>query len=136
MPRRWVYCFQPRFAELVASGAKRQTIRGERKDGLSPAPGDVLSLRAWVGLPYRSKQRLLRSEEVCVAVGTVEIGENFAKMDTPFDKEWYEQSMKNPAGGCEFEYLARADGFASFEEMRAWFREQHGLPFRGVLIRW
>lgn len=126
MPRRWVYCFQPRFADLVASGVKRQTIRGERKDGLSPALGDVLSLRAWLGRPRASKQRLLRPECPCVAIFGVIIDDKFGM--NLYDGE---------AGfATDADQIARADGFGSFIEMKMWFREQHGLPFRGVLIQW
>jgi hypothetical protein len=32
--------------------------------------------------------------------------------------------------------FAMADGFTGWEQMREWFRDTHGLPFSGVLIRW
>jgi uncharacterized protein YqfB (UPF0267 family) len=54
--------FQPRFARLVESGAKTQTIRVKSKAKHPrplPKPGDFLSLREWEGKPYRSKQRKL-----------------------------------------------------------------------------
>ena len=36
----------------------------------------------------------------------------------------------------EKELLAIADSFASWEEMQAWFCDQHGLPFYSNLIQW
>ena len=32
--------------------------------------------------------------------------------------------------------FARMDGFSDWADMRAWFDETHGLPFRGQLITW
>lgn len=61
-PRHFVRLFQPRFAALVESGAKCQTVRPVPKR--MPRPGDTLSLRCWVGAPYRSKQRVLREAVV------------------------------------------------------------------------
>lgn len=132
MSRRWVYTFQPRFAELVASGAKRQTIRGRRKDGLSPALGDVLSLRAWVGRPRASKQRLLRPECPCVAIAPIIIHEDRIELMAPFSV-WglFDFTLTEI-----YEEIAKRDGFAGFADMLAWFREVHGLPFAGTLIRW
>ena len=124
MSRRWVYCFQERFADLVADGTKRQTIRGVRKDGRSPALGDTLSLRTWLGRPRASGQRLLRPECPCVGVGSVWINEGGVSVDG------YIMDLG------ERNELAKSDGFRDYEEMHEWFREQHRLPFRGVLIRW
>lgn len=74
-----VLLFQPRFANLVAAGTKRQTIRPTRK--IPIVRGDDLSLRQWQGLPYRSKQvelarglclgRALSLERTLVEVGPV-----------------------------------------------------------------
>lgn len=125
MSRRWVYTFQPRFHEGVTNGSKRTTIRGIRKDGFSPAPGDLLSLRAWLGRPRASKQRLLRPECPCVAVQTItitragiRIGKGVARFKPDEDA------------------IAKADGFKDGDDMLAWFRETHGLPFQGILIQW
>ena len=32
--------------------------------------------------------------------------------------------------------FARADGFANWNEMREWFKAEHGLPFDGVVLYW
>jgi hypothetical protein len=77
----------------------------------------MLSLRAWDGAPYRSKQQVLR-EVRCVAVDRITIDLYFAD-----DAE------------------ARRDGFADAEEMLDWFLDHHGLPsptepFVGDRISW
>ncbi|MGH8017023.1 MAG: ASCH domain-containing protein [Opitutaceae bacterium] len=110
--------FKPRFATLVELGAKKQTVRPTplRK----PKPGDRISLRQWSGKPYRSKQVTLR-EATVVAVEPCEITTTSVRVG-PFDE--------SP------EMFARADGFASWDDMRQWFEREHGLPFQGILIGW
>lgn len=125
--------FQPRFAPKVEDGTKRQTIRPERKDGRTTKIGDELSLRSWIGKPYRSKQRLLLPVKTCSDCADVSMQEE------PF-----------PGGGVYFvlkvagqkqsipgvEEIAKADGFKDGFEMWKWFKDTHGLPFKGEIIRW
>lgn len=110
-----VRLFQPRFAPLVESGAKRQTIRPT--PNRMPKVGDAISLREWCGKPYRSRQRLLRAS----VITRVE----------PFDLD--AMRLDEPTKRDAF---ARADGFADWPDMLAWFVQTHGLPFRGILIAW
>jgi hypothetical protein len=118
--------FKPQFAPLVEQGTKLQTMRPTPKR--MPQPGDQISLRAWTGKPYRSKQRELRSATI-TRVSTVRIEhDRIAINDVPFGNwnlgaEW----MRD---------FARADGFDSWESLAAWFDHEHGLPFDGVLIQW
>jgi hypothetical protein len=111
-----VIMFQPRFAAKVKDGSKRQTIRPIPKREIKP--GMILSLRQWSGTPYRSKQIILR-EDSCLSTEAIEIKE---------------------AGGNAFymnmDAFALADGFDCWENMKDWFRKTHGLPFRGLLIKW
>jgi hypothetical protein len=118
-----VRMFKPQFAPLVEAGTKRQTIRPEPKR--MPREGAPISLRAWLGAPYRSKQRVLK-EATVTEVRTV-------KMDAAGVCLYDGFAGYAPA---DIEQFARADGFASWAEMRDWFQTQHGLPFRGVLIKW
>ena len=116
--------FQTQFAERVASGAKRQTIRAFRKDKRDPKVGQTL----YHFTRMRTKQCRRLGEAVCT----------YAKPLT--------LSLAGEVGGgqvvavCGAPYtsaeLARRDGFASIDEMFAWFQRTHGLPFRGLLIRW
>lgn len=114
-----VIMFQSRFASKVKDGSKPHTIRLPRKRPIKV--GEKLSLREWIGKPYRSKQRVLR-EAICRSVAEFHISETGAShmIGAPFN----------------FEELARNDGFRSYNEMIEWFKSTHGLPFDGVLIGW
>lgn len=122
-PRRQVILFQPRFADLVESGAKPHTIRPVRKRPIHV--GDTLDLRAWSGLPYRSKQRKLRVA-ICTAVTSIEVDR--LKGLVWRDRELLERGVADA--------LARRDGFRDRGDMADWFESMHGLPFHGVLIEW
>jgi hypothetical protein len=118
-----VRMFKPQFAALVESGTKRQTVRPKPKR--IPKPGQPISLRTWTGLPYRSKQRVLREATVTrVDPVTMALGPAH-------------QLLLSVGGGTVDEAaFARADGFQSIEEMRDWFKNTHGLPFEGIVIHW
>lgn len=118
MKRRHVILFQPRFARLVESGVKHQTIRPRRMREIRD--GDILDLREWLGAPYRSKQRLIL-QAACAGIQRCEINSQGVVL---LDGE------RAPKG------FARRDGFHSHCQMVAWFAAQHGLPFHGQLIRW
>lgn len=105
-----VIMFNPQFHGPVRRGEKCQTIRPPRKRPIRP--GDQLSLRAWIGQPYRSKQRELRAA-VCLCVDRATIAVDFAD-----DAE------------------AQRDGFPGAPEMRRWFEDHHDLPFTGERITW
>ena len=113
--------FKPQFAPLVESGEKLQTIRPTPKR--MPKAGDYISLREWSGLPYRSKQRVLR-EAVITEVLPVRMNA-FAIM------------VNNCVllGIQEWAFV-KADGFNATQDLLDWFSETHGLPFEGILIKW
>lgn len=113
-----VRMFKPQFAPLVESGVKCQTVRPIPKR--MPKPGDRISLRMWVGNPYRSKQRVLRAATIS-EVWMVDITETGIAVN----------SIAEP---CDA--FAVADGFRDFFELRDWFKATHGLPFEGVVIKW
>jgi hypothetical protein len=122
--------FQARFANDVAAGRKRMTMRRSRADGRDPKAGDTLKL--WTGLRTTNTRKL--GEFVCVSAVKVEMDEA--------GLVWID---KGPIGGHhglyllsigEMDELARADGFHDSDEMLAWFQKTHSLPFRGVLLRW
>ncbi len=114
----FVRMFKPQFASMVEAGTKLQTVRPTPKR--MPKAGDKISLRCWEGKPYRSKQRILR-EAIIKRVDLCEITESNVFISwTLMDREPF----------------ALKDGFASWQELREWFRSTHGLPFVGVLISW
>jgi len=116
-----VKMFKPQFAPLVEAGTKTQTVRPMPKRFIRA--GDPISLRAWVGKPYRSKQRVLR-EAVVTESRAVLITNVGIIMDGDYLGE--EATLK----------FVKADGFGSWNEMRDWFSSTHGLPFPGLLIQW
>ena len=117
--------FQAKFAPLVESGEKRQTIRKLRKDGRDPKPGDRLYL--YTGMRTKACRKL--GEVKCKKVYPIKL---------------YVRSRYGPLGRvvsmigspCGVTRLARLDGFKSAAAMFDWFEKTHGLPFEGLLIRW
>lgn len=117
--------FQRRFAALVESGEKRQTIRAYRKDGRDPKPGDRLYL--YTGM--RTKECRKLGEATCSAV------EPFDLFVTPSGGLFWLLGHEAMTGE-ECDDLARRDGFVGSFELMGWFEKTHGLPFEGLLIRW
>jgi hypothetical protein len=108
--------FKPQFAAMVKAGTKRQTIRPVPKR--MPKVGDLESWRQWSGRPYNSPQIELARVRL-ISVTAIKIYASHIDAWT----------------GVGIEDFARADGFESFAEMAIWFQREHGLPFRGILIK-
>jgi len=125
VPPRHVIMFQSRFAFAVMRGSKPHTIRPKRVRKIRVS--DVLDLRAWLGKPYRSKQRKLR-EAYCTRVMPVSI--RFSR------GSFFVRVAKRLLAPSEVLALAQRDGFGDGIEMLLWFEQTHGLPFAGQLIEW
>lgn len=117
-----VILFQDRFADLVRCGHKRQTIRKTARC----KPGEYLSLRRWTGKPYRSKQEHLLTAQ-CRRVIPVTITEEGIVCQDYLGRFEYDY----PKGAMAFK-----DGFNGWPGMRDWFKNTHGLPFKGWIITW
>jgi hypothetical protein len=116
----------PEFADRVERGEKTQTIRAYRKDGRDPKVGDRLYF--WTGLRQRKKKARKLGEGIVESVTPIEIrkrriwvGRGIRKTCLMLHEAWH---------------VALRDGFDSPEAMTAWFDRVHGLPFRGLVIRW
>ena len=107
--------FAPQFALQVEAGTKLQTVRS--KPTRMPRPGDQISLRAWTGKPYRSKQRVL-GESILTKVDV---------FDLDAMRLWNHRDR---------DAFARADGFCDWPEMLNWFIREHGYPFTGIVMHW
>ena len=116
------YNFQAKFADAVASGEKRQTIRAPRKDNRHAKAGDKLQL--YTGMRTKSCRKL--RDAVCHDSCVIRL---------EHDKAWT-FGPQELFMGDDLEHLARSDGFACWAEMRDWFDNTHGLPFTGQMIRW
>jgi len=113
--------FQSKFEEMIQSGRKYHTIRPKRKIPLRP--GQVLSLRVWTGLPYRSKQREIHTSSVKKVLPVVIDSERII-----LDGVLLNQTQA--------EELAWHDGFSTLSALLLWFTTYHGLPFFGEIIYW
>lgn len=122
--------FQARFADDVANGTKRQSVRAHRKDGRSHCRvGDTLKL--YTGM--RTKSCRLLGEATVTHVAPVKIEATHMKIDdyrlpsTLWHRDQAQQTDNE---------FAEADGFSCFMDMAEWFHATHGLPFEGVVISW
>lgn len=123
--------FKPQFAPLVKAGTKRQTIRPMPKR--MPKAGDVESWRQWSALPYRSPQielaqvKLTEVQSIVIHRDGIETCPGTLRVT--FFGEW------SAARRDFLKATALLDGFEGWEQMRDWFKKEHGLPFEGILIR-
>jgi len=111
--------YKARFAPLVESGQKRQTIRARRKREFKI--GD--RLYHYTGMRTKACRKLLENE-CCQA------------LDIMIDGVVVVIDHGIPLDADQRHMLARADGFKSYAEMEKWFGETHGFPFSGQLIAW
>ena len=114
--------FQRRFAPLIKSGEKRQTIRAPRKHPVKA--GQTLHL--FTGMRQKGCEQLGKS--ICTSAREI-ILSSFGD-----DRR---VGLLDPYLHCvDGEEIAKADGFQSEKEMFDWFEKVHGLPFKGSLIKW
>ena len=115
--------FDPRFADSIESGEKRQTIRRNREC----VAGETLQL-------YATERKL--ADAVCTRIRPVWICETHMRIDG----EWLQAGTSIAALGDVGEYdndFARRDGFGGFLEMVRWLKTTYvTLPFNGFVIEW
>lgn len=120
------YSFQKRFAEPILDGTKCQTIRAPRKR--HARPGEELQL--YTGM--RTTHCRLIKRVRCIYVSEITI-----LFD---DQDEEHEGIIVP--GCDLsvglEGFARRDGFESWADLKAFWREHHpGVnEFHGFVIRW
>lgn len=127
------YSFKAQFEEPIATGAKTQTVRGNR--ARHARPGEALQL--YVAMRTRHCRKILTPDPVCIDVRDIEIVFDWnIGLIARIDIEGVRLSA------AEMLAFAIADGFGSdfgsplFHMGRFW-RDNHGLePFSGVVIRW
>jgi len=110
--------FRKRFAEMVESGIKQQTIRRERKHPIKV--GDLLYLYTGMRTKYCRKI----GEAVCKSMESITIDREGIKLGKCY------------LTGQQQHDVAWADGFRHLYEFVDWFNKLYGLPFKGVLIEW
>jgi hypothetical protein len=117
-----LFNFQKQFAPDVESGEKRQTIRARRKN--RPQVGQTAYL--YTGARTKAcrklgEEKIVRVVPVLISNDGLAIGAS--ALGVKFEKQ-------------ELDTFAKNDGFQSWESMRDWFKNTHGLPFPGDLIQW
>lgn len=113
--------FKKEFANDVEHGIKRQTVRKLRKDGRNPKVGDKLYL--YTGLRTKSARKL--KETICKNVKQITIEENY-KIIVGLNELTHDQ----------VDHFAKQDGFKDTESFFNFFKDNHGLPFYGLLFTW
>lgn len=113
------YNFSPRFAALVKSGKKRQTIRRT----LRIAPGDAI--QAYIGQRTKNCQKLLTKDPICKAVHGVKLCPTGVFLDG------------EPLTLHDAQAFAHRDGFIDLQEMLDWFFGKYEITeFHGFVITW
>lgn len=140
------YSFKKRFVEPIRTGLlvvdawgvdarwvpKRQTIRKDRKR--HARPGEVVQLYC----AQRTRQCFKIGEARCLSVQPIAI--HFRRHRRRDWVEitlapWTREKIDRPS---QLNTFAQADGFASWEHLRDFWREEHpGVEdFEGVIIKW
>lgn len=115
------YNFKARFAPLVASGKKTQTIRAPRsKKSPHAHPGDVLQL--YTGMRTKGARKLVLPDPVCILSKSIAI----------YPNSLFIPGMPQP----DLHEFAKADGFENFGELVEFIDDLYGLPFMGRLVAW
>lgn len=125
------YNFQKQFAPLVESGEKRQTIRakGKRRHAL---PGERLQL--YTGMRTKTCRKLLSPDPECLSVQNVYMCKIIERRR---DSHAYQLFLDGElVFWHDVHEIASADGFEDPAAFFNFFEDTHGMPFRGVLIKW
>jgi hypothetical protein len=120
--------FNARFADLVESGQKTQTIRAPRKRPI------ICSDRLYLYTGMRTKGCRKLGEGLVERVELI-------RLDRRGCSAGEEHPHPMRGAGIHLSWhavdrLALADGFTGSRDMLDWFEKTHGLPFTGSLIRW
>lgn len=90
----------------------------------------------WTGKPYRSKQRVLLETKLD-DIKVCRIDDEGIVIQPPAGCLLATLGAELMSlNGYEADHFARADGFSDWNEMRDWFKAEHGLPFDGVVLYW
>lgn len=111
--------FQAQFADAIASGEKRQTIREKKRGNI----GDRVQL--YTGQRTKACRKLVDPDPVIDLIGYVAIRPEYLTLH---------DTRQHPGDADAF---ARRDGFKDYAEMVKWFQERYGRrEFVGFIHRW
>ena len=115
------YSFKAQFADLVATGRKRQAIRAPRKR--HARPGEPIQL--YTGMRTKACRKLVEPDPVCRSVEPISI------------KHGHVLVGEHPVTWEDTVAFAHADGFNSVAAFLDFFDAlPSGDGFQGVLIKW
>lgn len=122
------YSFKEQFVAPIQDNVKRQTIRAPRLGRSRHArPGDQLQLYT----AMRTKFCTLIGRAICLSVSGI-------TMDLGRPRIQYVDTQGGVTTIFDFDRFAQEDGFRDWDDMRAFWAQEHpGITvFDGVLIRW
>jgi len=124
------YSFRKRFVEPIRTGSKRQTIRADRKR--HARPGELMQL--YCGM--RTRGCFLIDETICDRVQSVRL--SFDGNVVAISSLRFGSPMQEITGAKALDLFATQDGFGDWNDMRAFWREEHGdiSEWRAVLLTW
>lgn len=118
------YSYKKRFVAPIEAGLKRQTMRNERKRHARPGE----EMQNYYAM--RTKQCRLLCKPTCRAVTPVRL--NFRRDTVKIE------GRPHITGKFNLDAFAALDGFANWNELKAFWREEHAsmTSWSGVLIEW
>ena len=121
------YNFEKRFAPLVESGQKVQTIRNSSRNARPGQP-------AYLFTGQRTKSCRKLNTGTLIDVSPIELGRHACGEPYAVIKHGIFLPEHLTHGGLDC--FAQADGFQSGEEMIVYFESKSNLPFNGFLHIW
>lgn len=113
--------FSGRFADLVASRKKRQTIRADRHNRLKVGT----QLQLYTGMRTKSIRKLTEQDPVVIERVYVAVRPDYLTLGGPGYPK------------VDIDEFAVMDGFNCYAEMVGWFQDTYKQPsFIGYCIRW
>lgn len=130
--------FEERFAPLIESGAKKQTIRADKSGRYRI--GQRLDL--FTGLRTKKCRRLCNGGKTAAIVATADVVLTEGKIEVSRRKCLNGFDVLDDENLCA-DAIARADGFGGYEEMWNWFVNKYKITskykpdvFHGKVISW
>lgn len=132
-----LYGYKEMFVPMIWDGTKGHTIRGDRKDGRLPKPGEKIYM--YVGL--RTKKCYKIGEAICKGVCKIQITEKLIKIFDPLGIN-YVTLVGQTADRLAWSDGFRPEGFTTFHNsgafnlMISFWKKNNELPFTGRIIYW
>lgn len=82
-------------------------------------------MQLYTGMQTKACRKLVTPDPLCLSVELLQMHDT---LGIKLNDRWLTKEALTQ--------LALADGFAAWDECLCFFREMHGLPFQGVLIKW